>query len=305
MKKFIFSLLALAIALTACKKHQFSDEPETTHLPEPELGEMIVAGRRVPITNPLCVNTVNISDSYDGFFHFTFQDIENGKKMEMCLSKLHNGERVDLSKEDPVAGTEEMCYQISYDDVVLAYGSKTASAKYGREGSYMFVKVYDGWYYEIELSLVTEGGIFYACKYKGAPVPRMYNPNNPLVYYDGVFYTPSVYTLETSSGTINLTISIDGGMKFTVVIDEADNDNNIDLSVFSPSSTSKYSVSVYDGINPSRTIVRYDSNPPTLRGHAGSTLWVKIVGSKVSANVSLLTDDHILAFDFYSKEVSQ
>ena len=300
MRKLVFALFALAIALTACKKHRTSDEPEVK-LPEPEYGEMIVAGRTIPFTTPTCINTVNISDLYDGFFHLTFQNI-NEKKMEICLSSSHDGEKMDLSKVDPVAGTEEMPYLVTYDEQVIASGTNTASAKYCREGSYLIVKNFEGWYYEVELSLLTEGGVFFACKYKGALVPRIYNPNQPLVYYDGAFYIPSIFNYEMSSGTINLIFKIDGGMEFLVMVEEAYNDNDIDLS----SMDTPYTIQQKDGVSSDyNTLARYSPNSPGyVRGHKGSTLWVKIAGSKVSANASLLTDDHVLAFDFYSKESS-
>lgn len=305
MKKFIFSLIALAIALTACKKHKFSDEP-SSNLPEPVLGELIVDGSSRPISFPTSKNIVNVSYLYEGTFYFTIPNWYTGENLEIYLSKVHNGEKVDLSKVDPVAGTEDIAYNILYGDEVLANGVNTGSAKYCKEGSYLIVKAFDGWYYEIELSLLTTEGKSVSCKYKGALVPRMYDPNNPLVYYDGVFYTPSVYKLETSSGRINLTISIDGGMEFKVVIYEANNDKDIDISEYAPNRVF-YSIQEKDGDGfPYRTLSIYNPNGDSYdRGHAGSTLWVKIVGSKVSANVSLLTDDHILAFDFYSKEVSQ
>lgn len=301
MKKLIFALIALAIALTACKKHRTSDEPEVK-LPEPEYGEMIVAGRTIPFNNPICINTINISDLYDGFFHLTFQNI-NEKKMEICLSSSHDGEKMDLSKVDPVSGTEEMPYLVTYDEQVIASGTNTASAKYCREGSYLIVKKFGGWYYEVELSLLTEGGVFYACKYKGALIPRIYNPYKPMVYYDGAFYIPSIFNYEMSSGTINLIFKIDGGMEFSVMYDEAYNDNDIDLSLRA-SSTPTYSINVSDGINPSKTIVCYAQNGLKSYGHAGSSLWSKVVGGKVSANGCILTDEHILAFDFYSKSAS-
>lgn len=303
MKRFIFSLLALAIALTACKKHRTSDESEAK-LPEPKLGELIVDGLSRPISLPTSKNIVNISYLYEGTFYFTIPNWFTGENLEIYLSKVHNGEMVDLSKVDPVAGTENIAYNILYADEVLANGVNTGSAKYCEKGSYLIVRTFDGWYYEIELSLLTTEGKSVSCKYKGALVPRMYDPNNPLVYYDGVFYTPSVFKFENSSGKNTLIVSIDGGLEFKVVIDEAYNDNDIDISEYAPNHVF-YSIQEKDGVSfPYKTLV-YDDLHDSEGGYAGSTLWVKIVGSKVSANVSLLTDDHILAFDFYSRQVSQ
>ena len=189
MKRIIFILLAVVLALTACTKS--GGKKHETALPQLKDGYLIYEGNR---HEELAIKRaqINVKTLQQGMYDLVFSSgLDVGyEEMIVSLPSKHGGEKVDLTKTDPLSSSSNKFYSIEFYNRKLACGDHT-NPVLAKEGSYLRVTPGDNESFDTELTLKNGDGYAASLKYKGQLIPFFYTSNSSggEIYLDGSFYT--------------------------------------------------------------------------------------------------------------------
>ena len=316
MKRFMLTFMAvvsLIPAFTSCKKDNKPSGQEEEKLPEPKTGYFIVSGKEYAIDHV----KLDVLSLEDRGIAFTISNKGELDVLEVSISTLEEGKVIDLSQPDPNAEKAgEWKYSIAFNSLSLANGYNVNNPQLCKEGSYLKVRKVNARDYEIEFSLISEGGDPASLKYQGPFTPDIYDPYNPMVYYDGTIHKLNSFKYDStadSGAPYRLIAKAESGLELTIAFDDANNDKQVDLSKADPvagqSGKQPYVITVKPAGGTATTILNGSATTMASYAQSGSYLWVNKFYSagilKASARANVLTDKHQLAFDFFSQKLTK
>ena len=301
MKRIIFILLAVVLALTACTKS--GGKKHETALPQLKDGYIIYEGNR---HEELAVKraSIDVKMLQQGKYELFFSPGLNigYEELFVSLPTEHAGETVDLTKVDPLSSSKNKYYSIEYYNRKLACGDHT-NPVLAKEGSYLRVTPGDNESFDTELTLKNGDGYAASLKYNGQLLPFFITgiTDGGEIYLDGSFYTITAIDYTKNNNLYTVNFKSGSALTVTIKVEEFNTGWVVDLSKQDPvvgqSGKTPYQISYTKGSSSAVTLAwGAASSSGGKYGMSGSTMEMFFYSdTEVWSRISLRNASHRFA----------